>query len=93
MEEEGEREREEQIYGVRDRVLDRCGSGVGQKKLVKKKNLPVFLAIQINRINKLLIKLGVFQILLFFWCRNIHSHNTMFHHTKGLLLSVTSTQV
>ncbi len=30
-EREGEREREQQISGVRDGVLDRNGSGVGQK--------------------------------------------------------------
>jgi hypothetical protein len=64
MEEEGEREREKQINRVGDGVLDRRGSGVGQKQLVKKKNLPVFLAIQINRINILLIKLGGLQILV-----------------------------
>jgi hypothetical protein len=28
---EGEREREQQINGVRDRALDRNGSGMGQK--------------------------------------------------------------
>jgi hypothetical protein len=37
-----EREREQQISGVRDGVLDISGSGVDQKQLVKKKNPPVF---------------------------------------------------
>ncbi len=31
VEREGEREREQQISGVRDGALDRNGSGVGQK--------------------------------------------------------------
>ncbi len=31
MEEEGEKEREQQINWARDRALDRNGSGVGQK--------------------------------------------------------------
>ncbi len=31
MEKEGEGEREKEIDGVRDRALDRNGSGVGQK--------------------------------------------------------------
>jgi hypothetical protein len=39
------------------------------------------LAMQINRINELSIKLGGFQFLWFFWCRNICSTNPLFCHT------------
>jgi hypothetical protein len=42
------------------------------------------LLMQINWINKPSIKRGGFQILQFFWCRNIHSHNTMFHHIMSV---------
>jgi hypothetical protein len=41
----------------------------------------VFLEMQINRTDKLSIKLGWFQILQFLCCCNIHSHNAMFHHS------------
>jgi hypothetical protein len=36
---------------------------------------------QINRINKLSIKLGGSRILPLLWCRNICSHDDMFHHS------------
>jgi hypothetical protein len=38
MEKEGVREREQQINRVRDRALDRSGSGVGQKLPLEKLN-------------------------------------------------------
>ncbi len=77
---EKEREREQQINRVREEALDRNGSGMGQKCPLEKLNTWVFLVMQINRINKLSIKFGGFQIPQFFWCRNIHSHNTIYHH-------------
>ncbi len=76
-----EREREWQINGVRDGMLDRNGNGMGQKWPLEELNIWAFLVMQINRINKLSIKLGGFQILQFFWCCNICSNNTMFCHT------------
>jgi len=50
VEGEGERERkrEEQIYRVRDWVLDRNGNGVGQKWPLEKLNNWVFLVMPIN---------------------------------------------
>ena len=75
-----EREREQQINRVRDGALDRNGNGVGQKWPLEKLNTRVFLVMQINRINELSIKLGGFQILRFFWCRNICSSNALFWH-------------
>jgi hypothetical protein len=80
VEGEGEREREKvrQINRVRDGVLGRNGSGVGQKWPLEKLKSRVFLVMQINEINKLSIKLGWFQNLQFFWCHNIRSHNAMF---------------
>ncbi len=50
---------------MRDGVLDRNGSGVGQKWPMDKLNARVVLVMQINTINKLSIKLGGFQILQF----------------------------
>ncbi len=81
-EEEQERERDQQINGERerDRALNRNGNGMGQKWLLEKLNVLVFSVMQINCESKL----GGFQILQFFWCRNIHSHNTMFCHKKLL---------
>ncbi len=66
VEGEGERDREQQIKRVGNRALDRNGSDVGQKWLLVKLNTCVFLVMQINRIRKLSIKLGGFQILQFF---------------------------
>jgi hypothetical protein len=86
MEKEGEVEREQQINRVRDGALDRNGSGMGQKWPLEKLNTRVFLVMQINRTNKVSIKLGGFQILQFLWCRNIHSHNAMFHHNTKIFL-------
>jgi hypothetical protein len=63
VEREGERERKQQINRVRDRVLDRNGNGVGQKQPLVKMDILVFLGKQINRTNKLSIKLGRSQIL------------------------------
>ncbi len=63
MEREGERERKQQINRVRDRVLDRNGNGVGKKQPLVKMDILVFLVKQINRTNKLSIKLGRSQIL------------------------------
>jgi hypothetical protein len=77
---EQERERDQQINGERDGALNRNGNGVGQKWLLDKLNVLVFLAMQINCQSKL----GGFQILQFFWCRNICYHNTMFCHKKLL---------
>ncbi len=66
-EREREREREQQINGERererDRALDRSGNGVGLKWPLVIMNARVFLSIQINRTNKLSIKLGGSQIL------------------------------
>ncbi len=77
---EGEGEREQQINGVRDGVLDRNGNGVGWKWLLVKRDTWVFLANQINRTNWLSIILGGSQILLFHWCLNIRSYDDdMFH--------------
>ncbi len=79
-EREGEREREQQINGVRDGALDRNGNGMGWKWPIVKRDTLVFLAKQINRINRLSIILGGSQILSFHWCLNIH-HQEMFHRT------------
>ncbi len=74
------RREREQFKGVRDGALDRRGSGVGEKWPLEKRTTWIILVMQINRINKLSIKLGWFQILQFLWCRNICSHNSMFCH-------------
>jgi hypothetical protein len=58
---------EREISGVRDRALDRNGNGMGQKCPLVKKHTSVFLVMQINRTNKLLIKLGGSQILWISW--------------------------
>jgi hypothetical protein len=86
MEREGEREREHQINRVRDTELDRNGNGMGQILPLAKMDVGVFLVIQINRTNKLSIKLGGSQILQFLWCRNIRSHNDMFRHNLTKLM-------
>ncbi len=79
----GSSKREQQINRARDGALDKNDSGMGQKLLLEKLNTWVFSVMQINRTNKLPVKLGGFQILQFLWCRNIRSHNAMFgHHTK-----------
>jgi hypothetical protein len=66
MEAGGEREKERSGLAERDRVSDRNGNGVGQKWLLEKLKTSVFLKVQINRIKKLSIKLGGFQIFEFF---------------------------
>jgi hypothetical protein len=52
----------------------------GSEMDVGELNTRVFLAMQINWINELSIKLGGFHILRFFWCRNICSSNALFWH-------------
>jgi hypothetical protein len=63
----GEREREHQISIGKDRALDINGNGMGQKCPLVKKHTSVFLVMQINRTNKLLIKMGGSQILWISW--------------------------
>jgi hypothetical protein len=62
---DGEREREKWINLVKDGVLDRNGSGMGQNWLLEKLNTRIFLVMQMNKINKLSMKLVVSQILQF----------------------------
>ncbi len=75
---EREGEREQWVNGVRDGALDRNGNGVGKKWPVVKMDTRVFLVMQINRTNKLPIKLGGSRIHQFLWCHNICSHDDMF---------------
>jgi len=73
MEREEERGKEQRINRVRDGKLDRNGNGMGQISPLAKMDIGVFLVIQINRTNKVSIKLGGSQSLQFVWCRNICS--------------------
>jgi len=69
------REREQWISGVRDEALDRSGNGDGLKWPLVKKVTWVILVKQINRINRLSIKISN---SLFHWCLNICSNGDMF---------------
>jgi hypothetical protein len=79
---ERERDREQRTSGVRDGALDKNGNGVGRKWSLVKKDTFVFLVKQINRTNKLSIKLGGSRILQFHQYINIHSYDDMFHYTN-----------
>jgi hypothetical protein len=67
---------------VRDGVLVKNGNGMSQKWPLVKKDSGIFLVMCINRTKKLSIKAGGSQIPQFHWCRNIHSHDNMFHHGR-----------
>ncbi len=66
-EREGGREKELQISRVGDRVLDRNGYGEDWKWPLVKKDTWVFLAKQINRINRLSIKMDKSWVVLKFF--------------------------
>ncbi len=72
-----ERERE-WINGVREGALVINGNGMCQKWLLVNLNTRVILSMQINRTNKLSMKLSGSQIQQFCWCHNICSHDYMF---------------
>ncbi len=68
MEREGEREREQQINGVRDGALDRNGNDIGWKWQLVKKDTLVFLVKQISRTNRLSIKVDKSWMVIEFFC-------------------------
>ncbi len=87
----GEREREQQINRVRGGVLDRKWNGVGWKWPLVEMDTWVFLAKQINTINRLSIILGGSQMLPFHWRLNIRSHDNVFCHKCFVFVTSNST--
>ncbi len=72
----GEREREQQINGVREGALVRNGNVVDWKwPLVKKEQLSIFS--KTNQWNQIGCQSSLAD-LQFHWCRNIQSHDDMF---------------
>jgi hypothetical protein len=68
---------------VRDGALDRNRNDIGLKWPLVKKDTRVFLVKQINKTNKLSIKLRGYQILPFHSRLDIHSHDDMSRRTSS----------
>ncbi len=81
---EEEREIEQQTSGVRDGAFDRNGNGVGQKWTLVKVDTLVFLVMQIDRTNKLSIKLGRSRIVQFYL---VPKHSFSWQHVSPHCLS------
>jgi hypothetical protein len=87
VEREGGREREQQINGVRDGALDRNGNDVGWKWQLVKKDTLVFLAKQINRTNRLSIKVDKSWMVMEFFCfTGASTYGLMLHCNLSLII-------